>query len=84
VHQSTKYLDRCDALLKEYEERLLADDVVTAHFYGAIRAELRSKGIVIQHSDVWIAALARQYALTIATTDQHFGNISALRYEIWP
>lgn len=77
-HQSTKYLDRCDALLNEYRMRLLLANAETAHYYGAIRAELRSKGVVIQHTDLWVAALAKQLGLTIAATDHHVGQISGI------
>ena len=83
LHQSTKYLDLYDEFIRGFRGRILAGNAETGQIFGAIRAELRSKGELIQDSDRWIAALARQFGLTVATTDSDFARISALSYEIW-
>jgi tRNA(fMet)-specific endonuclease VapC len=83
-HNSTKYLDLYDDFLLSYRDRLLTADAETGQIFGAIRAELTATGSIIQHPDMWVAALARQYGLTVATPDADFARISALAHEIWP
>ena len=83
LHQSTKFLDLYDAFLGRYGRRLLRCNAETAHLYGAISAELKSKGQPIQQNDVWIAALARQHRLTLATLDSDFTRITGLSVELW-
>jgi len=62
---------------------VLACDAETARFYGEIKRELRSKGRPIPENDVWIAAIARQYDVVLATRDAHFQEIENLRLETW-
>lgn len=84
LHQSTRYLDLYDAFIRGFRGRTLAGTAETGQIFGAIRAELRAQGALIQHADMWVAALARQYGLTVATMDADFARISALTHEIWP
>jgi tRNA(fMet)-specific endonuclease VapC len=62
---------------------LLPVDGITAHVYGVIKRELRSKGQMIPDNDIWIAATARQYDLTLATRDAHFSRVAGLQVEMW-
>jgi tRNA(fMet)-specific endonuclease VapC len=62
---------------------LLIVDGITARAYGAIKRELRIKGQMIPDNDIWIAAIARQYALTLATRDAHFNRVAGLQIETW-
>ena len=62
---------------------VLACDAVTAREYGQLKKALRDKGRPIPDNDVWIAAVAQQYALTLATRDMHFGEIDSLTWEAW-
>jgi len=55
----------------------------TAEEYGQIKAELKTKGRPLPENDLWIAAIARQYSLTVITRDQHFTEIDALETEQW-
>lgn len=82
-HNNTKLLDRYDAFRQRYGSRLLQCDLDTAQIYGAIAAELQVRGQAIQQNDMWIAALARQRGLTLATLDSDFTRISGLQVEIW-
>lgn len=82
-HQSTKYLDVYDDLRRRFSDALLDCDQFTVHFYGAIYAELRAKGQLIQSNDIWIAALARQHGLTLVTVDGDFGRIAGFDFEQW-
>ena len=50
-------------------------DVQTARQYGILKSELKKQGTPIPDNDIWIAALALQYDLTILTRDRHFSNI---------
>ena len=61
---------------------LLAPDKETALFYGQIAAELAQAGTPIPQNDVWIAALARQTGLTLAT-DEHFDRVRNLAVIRW-
>jgi tRNA(fMet)-specific endonuclease VapC len=58
-------------------------DEGTAAEYGIIKAALRAKGRPVPENDIWIAAIARQHALTLITRDEHFGEISGLVSEAW-
>ncbi len=50
---------------------------------GKIKNYLRQKGLPIPENDIWIAATARQYNLTLVSRDAHFGNIENLHVESW-
>ena len=62
---------------------ILAVDEETALLYGAIKAALRKKGKPIPENDIWIAAVARQYDLNLATRDKHFNEIEGLKIKKW-
>lgn len=83
VHNSTKYLDRYDEFRRRYHRALLPCDADTAQFYGTMYAELRSKGQLIQTNDLWIAALAREHGLTLATIDGDFSRVQDFDFERW-
>jgi tRNA(fMet)-specific endonuclease VapC len=58
-------------------------DGVTAKYYGEIVALLYKKGKPIPTNDVWIAAMAIQYNLTLITKDAHFNEITNLQINSW-
>jgi tRNA(fMet)-specific endonuclease VapC len=62
---------------------VLACDATTAQCYGQTKDGLRSKGSPIPENDVWIAAVARQYGLPLATRDEHFNVVDGLVVENW-
>ena len=62
---------------------ILASDAITAHIYGRIKQSLKSKGLFIPDNDLWIAATAMQYDITLAARDSHFDWIDELRVEQW-
>jgi len=62
---------------------VLACSMETAEHYGQIKNELKTKGHPLPENDIWIAAIARQHALTVVTRDQHFKEIDALLLEEW-
>jgi tRNA(fMet)-specific endonuclease VapC len=60
---------------------LLPCDAGTTVKYAAIRYGLRKKGEPIPENDVWIAAIAQQYRLTLLSRDSHFREIEGLDLE---
>lgn len=47
----------------------------TSHCYAVIKTALKKAGTLIPINDVWIAASAMQYGLTVVTTDKDFERI---------
>jgi tRNA(fMet)-specific endonuclease VapC len=45
--------------------QVLPCDQLTAEIYGQVKSELKAKGNPIPENDLWIAAIARQYSLTL-------------------
>jgi tRNA(fMet)-specific endonuclease VapC len=62
---------------------VLACDTDTAKRYGYIKNRLKEKGHPIPENDIWIAAIALQYALTLVTNDTHFDMVENLKVEMW-
>ena len=50
----------------------------TADVYAEVRLELKRAGNPIPTNDVWIAALARQYALPLLSNDTHFDRVDGV------
>jgi tRNA(fMet)-specific endonuclease VapC len=61
---------------------VLPCDSETGVHYADIRFGLRKKGNPIPENDIWIAAIARQHALTLLSRDAHFRQIADLNVEI--
>ncbi|MCB9034172.1 MAG: type II toxin-antitoxin system VapC family toxin [Chitinophagales bacterium] len=57
---------------------ILLIDEATGKEYGIIKSELKQKGKPIPENDIWIAALAKQYDIPIATRDKHFKQIKGI------
>lgn len=62
---------------------VLPCDRATADFYARVRGELELKGQRIPENDMWIAALALQHGLALATRDGHFKRVNGLAVELW-
>jgi len=62
---------------------ILAPNERTAHFYGRIHADLARIGKPIPQNDLWIAALAHEHNLPLATRDQHFSAVTGLTLLEW-
>lgn len=55
-----------------------------AEVYGAVRAELESKGRVISNNDLWIAAHALASGLTLVTNNEkEFRRVHGLKVQNW-
>jgi tRNA(fMet)-specific endonuclease VapC len=62
---------------------VLGVDQHTADNYGLISAELGRLGKLIPQNDLWIAAIAMQHDLPLATRDQHFSSVPGLTLLNW-
>lgn len=74
-------LANVDALVEQ--ATVLECDLATTKEYGAIRYQLERKGQKIPVNDLWIAAIAQQYNLTIITRDKHFDNVESIDTLAW-
>ena len=74
-------LARIDAMIPR--DVVLSCDAETAQAYGVIKHGLLAKGRPIPENDIWIAAVAQQYRLTLITRDAHFSAIDSLSIESW-
>ncbi len=77
----TENLARLDEFVTS--STVLPCDTATAQQYGNIKNMLRAKGRPIPENDIWIAALALQYQLTLVARDGHFHAVDGLRVETW-
>lgn len=62
---------------------VLSCDEETARFYGTMKTLIQKKGRPIPENDLWIAASARRYGLTLASRDSHFKDVEGLDLEVW-
>ena len=69
LQQIALFLDAVDVLLPDDQTPLV---------YGRIASELAQKETLIPQNDIWIAAMALQTGLLLATEDKHFKMVSGL------
>jgi tRNA(fMet)-specific endonuclease VapC len=62
---------------------VLLCNIDTGKRYGDVKNRLKEKGQPIPENDIWIAAIAQQYSLTLVTRDPHFGLVDNLSVEKW-
>ena len=55
----------------------------TTEHFATLFLQLRKEGIAMSTNDLWIAAIARQHNLSLATCDAHFDLVPELRIERW-
>ncbi len=84
IHQSrfrARYQRWLDTNLPLFD--LLVVGTETARRYADLRSELKTSGTPIPSNDAWIAALAREHRLPIATRDDHFRAVRGLHLLMW-
>jgi tRNA(fMet)-specific endonuclease VapC len=62
---------------------VLAPDGATARIYARVKNSLKRQGLTLPDNDLWIAATAILYDITLAARDVHFDWITGLRVEQW-
>jgi tRNA(fMet)-specific endonuclease VapC len=62
---------------------VLFPDQDTTEVYGQVKAELARLGKPIPDNDLWIAAVAMQHDLPLATRDAHFAQVPGLKTLAW-
>jgi tRNA(fMet)-specific endonuclease VapC len=62
---------------------VLSPDAATSRIYAQAKHDLKALGRSIPDNDLWIAAIAIQYGLTLAARDSHFDWITGRRVEQW-
>lgn len=72
---------KIDKLIQEVTLLYCLDD--TPQHYARIKSELKKKGTPIPENDIWIAAIAQNYALPLVSRDRHFQHISNLSLIQW-
>jgi tRNA(fMet)-specific endonuclease VapC len=84
AQNSVRVQENCERIEK-FVSRVepLGSNVGTAYEFGRIKYELQLKGRMIPENDLWIAALARQYDLTLVSGDRHFAEVDNLHWEQW-
>ena len=80
VHDPARLRQQLDRLLHQIV--IWPIDRTTARAYGELYTDLRRRGVLSQ-VDIMLAALARQFGLTVVTTDQDFAALPDLKRENW-
>jgi tRNA(fMet)-specific endonuclease VapC len=62
---------------------VLHPDTATALYYAQIANALEQKGTPIPENDIWIAAVALECAMPLATRDAHFEKVDGLSILKW-
>ncbi|HET9401721.1 MAG TPA: type II toxin-antitoxin system VapC family toxin [Candidatus Acidoferrales bacterium] len=62
---------------------VLPCDLETARQYGFTKDRLRLKGRPIPENDIWVAAVAIQHGLSVASRDNHFAEVDGLHVRRW-
>jgi tRNA(fMet)-specific endonuclease VapC len=88
LHFGARKSGRSEQNLERIEEFAANNTIVecnanTARQYGDVKNKLRIKGRPLPENDVWIAALALQYGLTLVTRDAHFQEVESLQTVSW-
>ena len=88
LHYGARKSSRVEKNLEQLEKlasqtAILPCDAETSYWYGIVKNELRKTGQPIPENDIWIAAIALQHGLTLATRDKHFMVVENLVSEMW-
>lgn len=74
-------LAKIETFAAEYP--ILVCDKQTSEHYGILKQTLEMKGRPIPENDIWIAASAIQYGITLVTRDNHFSFVVGLSWITW-
>jgi tRNA(fMet)-specific endonuclease VapC len=79
LHHDTKILQKLSEAASLHVSSIAPGEL----YYGYIKHEQRMKGQMLPDNDLWIAATAIHYGLTLAARDHHFTWIADLSLEQW-
>lgn len=80
--QATTKMERFNAILQDYE-MIGIDSEKVLDKASEIYAHLKRRGELLPDADIFIAAIASVYNLTLVTNDSHFDRIEELQLENW-
>ena len=88
LHYGARKSSRVEKNLEQLEKlasqvAILPCDAETSYWYGIVKNDLRKTGQPIPENDIWIAAMALQHGLILATRDKHFLVVENLISEMW-
>ncbi len=82
--KSRRSLDNIERIEELAENSVVIScDEHVARKYGEIKNTLRAQGRPIPENDIWIAATAIYYKLTLITRDRHFEEVEILQTASW-
>lgn len=79
--QVQKNLKNIKSITNHYNVLQIDEDTTIA--YGDIKVALRKKGKPIPENDIWIAAIAKRFKLTVISRDKHFKEIEGITLKSW-
>ena len=79
-------VDQNLAIIRRLTERLnvVESDEAISEAFGSLKASLENAGMIIDDADIYIAACARVYGLTLVTNNtKHFRRLKGLKLDNW-
>lgn len=76
--REAKNIEELNEFMDSPRVHLLEIDEETAEFYANIYWDLKKKGKPIPSNDMWVAASAMRYGLSLFTLDEHFSSVNGL------
>lgn len=80
--QATRKMEEFDEIRQDYD-MLGLDSEAVLDKASEIYANLKLRGELLPDADIFIAAIALTYHLTLVTADSHFDRIKGLNVENW-
>ena len=83
--QQSRHRARYEAWLEELVQSVTVLEIGngTARRYASLRMKLKQMGHPIPANDLWIAALAEQFAMSVLSQDKHFDVVPGVRRIGW-
>ncbi len=82
ANKATRKMEKFDEIRQDYD-MLGIDSEAVLDEASEIYANLKQRGELLPDADIFIAAIALTYHLTLITDDSHFDRIKGLNIENW-
>ena len=82
ANKATRKMEKFDEIRQDYD-MLGIDSEAVLDEASEIYANLKQRGKLLPDADIFIAAIALIYHLTLITDDSHFDRIKGLNIENW-